>query len=146
MHQPTFLSALSERDARLLVLSFADERRLRDWIPFFQRTFLEPAYAEQGLALPADVFARTRFLADPARAVYHAYGLGRNAVWRVYGPQILWQYVRWGAQGKPLRLNDDALQRGGNFVVARDGRLTLAHTGRDQSERPTPATILAALA
>lgn len=145
MHQPTFLSALTTRDAQLLVVSFADERRLREWVPFFQRQFLEPAYAERDLALPAEIFARTRFLADPARAVYQAYGLGRNAVWRVYGPQILWQYARWGAQGKPIRLNDDALQRGGNFVVARDGLLTLAHTGRDQSDRPPPAAIIAAL-
>jgi hypothetical protein len=48
-------------------------------------------------------------------------------------------------QGKPIRLRDDALQRGGNFVVGRDGHLTLAHTGRDQSDRPEPAEILAAL-
>ncbi len=139
------MSALAERDARLLVVSFAEEERLRRWIPFFQRHFLESAYTERDLKLPANLFERTSFLADPSRAVYHAYGLGRNAAWRVYGPRILWQYAKWGAQGKPIRLNDDALQRGGNFVVAHDGRLTLAHTGRDQSDRPAPEAILAAL-
>lgn len=145
MRQPPFLSALTERDAWLFVFSFATEERLRRWVPWFQHHFVEPAYAERGLPLPTDIFARTRFLSDPTRAVYRAYGLGRNTVWRVYGPKILWQYARWGAQGKPIRLNDDALQRGGNFVVARDGRLTLAHTGRDQSDRPTPEAIIAAL-
>jgi hypothetical protein len=139
------MNALAAHDARLLVFSFANEERVRQWIPFFQSQFLEPAYTERGLTLPPDPFERTHFLADPSRMVYHAYGLGRNSVWRVYGPHILWQYARWGMQGKTLRLNDDALQRGGDFVVGRDGRLTLAHTGRDQSDRPSPQQIIAAL-
>jgi alkyl-hydroperoxide reductase/thiol specific antioxidant family protein len=143
--QPEFQAALAARDARLFVLSFAPEERLRQWIPFFQTTFLAPAYDERSLVVPETVFARTRFLVDPERAVYHAYGLGQNTVWRVYGPRILWQYARWWARGKPIRLNDDALQRGGNFVVGGDGHLTLAHTGRDQADRPAPEAILAAL-
>jgi len=148
LHQPTFLRELAALDAQLLVLSFAEMERLRHWVPYFRRRFLEPAYAQHGLTppgFPADTFERTRFLADPSRAVYHAYGLGRNVVWRVYGPGILWQYLKWGLQGKPIGVRDDTLQRGGNFVVGRDGRLTLAHTGRDQADRPSPATILAAL-
>ncbi|HUY75698.1 MAG TPA: AhpC/TSA family protein [Ktedonobacterales bacterium] len=145
MRLPTMMNVLTARDAQLLVFSFATEERLRQWLPFFQRQFLEPAYAVRGLALPPDPFERTRFLADPTRAVYHAYGLGRNAVWRVYGSRILWQYATWGVQGKPIRLNDDALQRGGDFVVGRDERLTLAHTGRDQADRPSPKQIIEAL-
>jgi len=85
---------------------------------------------------PADPCARTRFLADPARTAYHAYGLGRNSVLRVYGPRILWHYVKWGMQGKPIGVTDDTLQR---------GRLSFAHTGTDQSDRPPPERILAAL-
>jgi hypothetical protein len=111
---------------------------------FFNRQSLQPAYAHHGLTPPEDVVTRIRFLADPSRAVYHAYGLGRNSVWRVYGPRILRQYIKWGMQGKPIRLTDDTLQRGGNFVVGRDGRLTLAHTGRDQFDRPAPEAILGA--
>jgi hypothetical protein len=145
LHQPTVLRELAVPDARLLVLSFAEVERLRHWVPYFQRRFLEPAYAQHGLTLPPDPFARTRFLADPSRAVYHAYGLGRNAVWRVYRPGILWQYVLWGMQGKPIDVRDDTLQRGGDFVVGRDGRLTLAHTGHNQSERPASDSILTAL-
>lgn len=95
--------------------------------------------------MPAEPLARTRFLADPERAVYRAYGLGRNSLLRVYGPRILAQYVVWGLRGKPIRIREDTLQRGGNFVVGRDGRLTLAHTGRDQADRPSVDTILAAL-
>lgn len=146
LHLPPVLEQLAALDAQLLVVSFAKVGRLEHWVPYFTRAFLAPRYREHGLALPANPFARTRFVADPELAVYHAYGLGRNSRWRVYGPGILWQYARWWAQGKPLRkVQDDPLQRGGNFVVGRDGRLTFAHTGRDQADRPSAAAILEAL-
>ncbi len=145
LHQPDVLDQLAAFDARLLVVSFADLGRLTHWVAYFHRRFLAPAYAERGVAAPANPFGRTGFLADPDRGVYHAYGLGRNSALRVYGPRILWQYVKWGVQGKPISVRDDTLQRGGDFVVGRDGRLTLAHTGRDQSDRPPPEVILAAL-
>lgn len=145
LHQPDVLDQLAALDARLLVVSFADLGRLAHWVPSFRRRFLDPAYAERGVAPPAVAFARTRFLADPGRAAYHAYGLGRNSALRVYGPRILWQYAKWAMRGKPIGIRDDTLQRGGNFVVGRDDRLTLSHTGRDQSERPSPDAILAAL-
>jgi hypothetical protein len=139
------LGHLADLEASLLVLSFAELERLCHWVPYFQRQFLAPSYVQRGLVPPAAPFARTRFLTDPARAAYPAYGLGRNSVPRVYGPRILWQYLQWGLQGRRIRINDDTLQRGGNFVVGRDGRLTLAHTGRDQSDRPSVESILAAL-
>jgi hypothetical protein len=145
LHQPDVLDQLAALDARLLVVSFAERARLTHWVPYFRRRFLNPAYAERGVAPPADPFARTRFLADHDRTVYHTYGLGRNSVLRVYGPRILWQYVLWGVQGKPIGITDDTLQRGGDFVLGRGGRLTFAHTGRDQSDRPPVRTILAAL-
>lgn len=148
LHQPDVLRRVEALDARTLVVSFADLERLRQWVPYFRRQFLEPSYEQRGLALSSltpDPLERTRFLSDATRAVYHAYGLGRNAVWRVYGPGILWRYLRWGIQGKPVRIRDDTLQRGGDFVVGRDGLLTLAHTGRDQSDRPVTEAILAAL-
>lgn len=146
LHQPAFLNELAALDARLLVLSFADVNQLRNWVPYFQRHFLEPASAHLDVAAHrTDPFERTRFLADRTRGVYHAYGLGRNSAWRVYGPQILWQYAKWWAQGNLILIQDDALQRGGDFVVDRDGRLKLAHTGRDQSDRPSADAILTAL-
>lgn len=145
LHQPDVLDELAALNARLLVLSFAEVERLTHWVRYFQRRFLEPRYRARGIAPPADPFTRTRFVADSARVAYSAYGLGRNSVLRVYGLRILWQYARWGLQGKPIRIEDDTLQRGGDFVVGRDGRLTLAHTGRDQSDRPPVSAILAAL-
>ncbi len=78
--------------------------------------------------------------------MYRTYGLGRHSVREVYGFKFLLQYALWAAQGKPIRNNlQDKLQRGGNFVVGRDGRLTLSYIGRDQSDRPRTEQILAAL-
>ncbi len=91
-------------------------------------------------------FVRTQFLADPARQAYHAYGLGRLTPLKAGGPRILKQYVRWLFQGRPVHwTTEDVLQRGGDFVVGRDGRLTFCHVGRDQSETPSADAILAAL-
>ncbi len=145
LHQPAVLEALSTLDARLLVISFAGVETLRGWIPSFQRTMLDRSYGEQGFLPPAEPFARTRFASDRTRAVYHAYGLGRNAALRVYCPRILWQYLKWGVAGKPIRIQDDTLQRGGDFVIDRNGQLSLAHSGRDQAERPSSDVILDAL-
>lgn len=145
MHLPDMLDQLAALDAHTLVFSFAELERLQHWIPYFRRRFLAPAYEQRRLTVPDDVFQRTRFLADPKRTVYQAYGLGRNSVWRVYGPGIIWQYIKWGIQGRPIRMQEDTLQRGGDFVVGRDGLLKLIHTGRDQSDRPSVSAILTAL-
>jgi hypothetical protein len=144
-HQPIFTKELATLGAQLLVLSFADLERLRRWVPYFGRAFLNTADTDGSVVAASAAFARTRFLADLDRTAYHAHGLGRNSALRVYGLRILWQYVRWGLQGKPIRISDDARQRGGDFVVGRNGRLTLAHTCRDQADRPTADAILGAL-
>ena len=147
LHLPTSRETLARLDAWLVAVSFAPLEQLERWMPFFRDTFLAREYERRGLALPVDVFARTRFTADPALAAYHTYGLGRNSPLRVYGPRILWRYAMEALRGRRLQqMNQDTLQRGGDFVIGRNGRLTLAHTGRDQAARPPIAAILDALA
>ncbi len=146
LHQPDVLAELTRLDARLLVLSFAPLARLKKWVPHFQTSFLAPWYTEQGFSLPDYPFIRTAFVADPALKVYHAYGLGQNKPEEVYSRKILRQYARWRAQGKPVvSPTEDPLQRGGNFVINQQNRLTLSHVGNDQSDRPTVSDILAAV-
>jgi hypothetical protein len=146
LHHPDSQTELAKRDGPLLVLSFAPLQELTDWVSFFQKHFLEKYFKEQRLEPPDDFFTRTRFLSDSELRAYHAYGLGRHAVWKAYGPKIVWQYLHFIAQGKPLRMpNADTLQKGGDFVVNREGRLTLSHIGIDQSDRPKVIDILAAL-
>jgi hypothetical protein len=146
LHQPKVLQALAEREARLLVVSFATLPYLQKWVPHFCANFLEPYYQEQKLPLEQNPLARTEFLADPGRKVYHAYGLGQNSVFKIYGPGIMTQYLRWAIQGKKIRLpTEDTLQMGGDFVINRAGRLTFSHLGRDQADRPPVANLLKAL-
>jgi hypothetical protein len=146
LHHPDVQMKLAEQDAQLLVLSFAPVQELTGWVPFFQKHFLETYFKEQKLEPPVDFFTRTRFVSDAELRAYRAYGLGRHTVWEAYGPKIVWQYLHFIAQGKPLRMpKADTLQKGGDFVVNRQGRLTLSHVGRDQSDRASVAAILAAL-
>ena len=150
LHLPPVLEQLAGLDGHWLVLSFAKMDHLQRWLPHFRDNFLRPYYEEHGFEWPSGpqngLFARTRFVSDPALEIYHAYGLGRNKLSAVYSRAILRQYARWRAEGKPVQLpQEDVLQRGGNFVVDRSGRLTLAHSGRDQSERPTTSEILEAM-
>ncbi len=131
-----------------MVISFAALAHLQEWVPFFVENFLAPSYQTAGLpeAITESVLAATDFVADPDLIAYHAYGLDRNTMQEVYGMKILRQYARWRAEGKPVKMpSEDPLQRGGDFVVGNTGRLTLAHTGRNQSERPAVADILAAI-
>jgi hypothetical protein len=144
---PLVQSELAKQEAELLVVSFAPRQQLSDWLPFFEKHFLERYFREQQLQPPDNYFSRTRFVSDPRLQAYQAYGLGRHSPWKAYGPKIVRQYLRFIAQGKPLRMpNGDTLQKGGDFVVNRQGRLTLSHIGLDQSERPKVSDVLAALA
>lgn len=146
LHHPDIQNEFARQDAQLLVISFAPLQELIEWVPFFQEHFVEKYFQEQKLARPDNFFARTRFVSDPQLAAYHAYGLGRHSMLKAYGAKIVWRYLHFIAQGKPLRMpNGDTLQKGGDFVANREGRITLSHIGRDQSERPEIAEVLAAL-
>ncbi|MSP59803.1 MAG: hypothetical protein EXR72_05580 [Myxococcales bacterium] len=142
LHLAEFQSHLAAHDARIVVLSFAPLADLASWVPYFRDTFVAPHLP----ALQGTLFARTRFVADPGLATYHAYGLGRNSRLRVYGWRVLWPYIKWALAGRTIRRpRQDPLRRGGDFLVARDGRLALAHVGRDQADRPSLAALQAAL-
>ena len=146
LHRPDPQHQLDALDAQILVISFAPLAELTDWVEFFRQQYVGRDYRERGLEVPEEVFRRTRFLADPELAAYHAYGLGRHSAWKAYGPKIIWRYLHFIANRRPLRMTrEDTLQKGGDFVVGRDGRVKLAHVGHDQSERPRIENLLAAL-
>jgi hypothetical protein len=147
LHQPHVLEELVRLDATLVAVSFAPLPRLQEWVAYFHERFLLPHYVAHKIEPPESPFFRTRFAADADLKVYHSYGIGRTSRLRVYGPRIVWQYFRWGLAGKPLKMpTQDTLQMGGDFVVGNNGRLTLAHVGRDQADRPSVSDILTALA
>jgi hypothetical protein len=129
--QPT----IADKRVSIVVVTFAESSDLSLW----QERVL---FAEA----PSADFANTAFLSDPSLTIYHTYGLGRNSFLRVYGVRILWHYAKLYLRGKPLpRVKQDTLQRGGDFVIGRDGRIALAHVGRDQSDRVNSRDIIKAL-
>ena len=146
LHQPIVLRRLEELNARILVVSFASTENIRKWQKSFCEHFLQPALKESGERcefFPPQLF---QFVSDPTLATYHAYGLDRNSAIKVFSPKVLWQYFKWGVEGKPVNYtNEDTLQRGGNFVIGPGNRILLSHTGKDQLERPAPKEIIESL-
>lgn len=85
-------------------------------------------------------------LVDEARAAYRAYGLTRGSWRQTLTPRALAPYARLLLAGRPVRAapGQDIRQRGGDFVVGRDGRLTLVHASDNPSDRPTVDSIITA--
>ena len=88
-----------------------------------------------------------RCLVDEQRTVYRAYGLGRASWPRTLTPRSLAPYIRHMFSLRAVRRtsDQDVRQRGGDFVIGRDGRLRLAHASDDPADRPTIDAILAAV-
>jgi peroxiredoxin len=85
-------------------------------------------------------------LIDRQCVAYRAYGLGRGAVWRVWGPKVWWAYLRLIRSGRRFRWpTDDTLQLGGDFVVGRDGRLQYVFRSADPDDRPSVDDLVAAV-
>jgi peroxiredoxin len=118
---------LEARDAVVLVIGFEEARRVGGYCRRHQLPF--------------------RCLVDERRAVYRAYGLGRASWLRTLTPRSLAPYVRLMLSGRAVRRasQQDVRQRGGDFVVGRDGRIRLAHASDDPADRPSVDEILRAL-
>jgi len=88
-----------------------------------------------------------RCLVDEARSVYGAYGMGRAPWHRTLTPRALAPYIRLMLAARTVHRTSeqDVRQRGGDFVVGRDGRIRLAYASDDPADRPSVDAILAAL-
>ena len=84
-------------------------------------------------------------LTDPSLASYRALGL-RRGVGETLGPRSLFAGARSVLRGNLQgRVQGDAWQQGGLFVVAPGGELLFAQRNRDASERPRIDEALASL-
>ncbi len=117
---------LAAHDAVVLVASFDPEERVVE----FRR----------------DHDLDFRCFADESRAIYRAYGLARGSWRQTLTLKALAPYARLLLSGRTVRAapSQDIRQRGGDFVVGRDGRLTLAYASDDPSDRPAIASIITA--
>lgn len=118
---------LQTLNTRVVILSFGSLPAMGEWLAATQSPFTV------GL--------------DPERRAYRAYGLERS-YWRSRNLRTRWFYLRAWLAGTPIPrpFGDDPSQLGGDFVVDRHGVLRLAHPSRDPLDRPSAATVLAALA
>jgi len=92
-----------------------------------------------GRPLPFPIFA------DPERKVYAALGLGRTTWARFLRPGVVWRYLKMIAAGAPVRRvpeSEDALQTGGDFLVAADGRVLWEYRSDDPTDRPSINLVL----
>ena len=87
-----------------------------------------------------------RVVSDPERVVYRGLGLGRGSLGRVWGPRVLWRYVRllWGGR-RMERLGSDLYQLGGDAVLDRRGEVAWLHRSTDPVDRPPVAALVAAV-
>jgi hypothetical protein len=85
------------------------------------------------------------FLIDQERQAYRAYGLERSAL-RAWSPRNLLYYLKARLQGRETLGNrGDTHQLGGDFMVAGNGRIQLAHPSRDPVDRPSIDQLLQAV-
>lgn len=120
---------LAEMGVGIVALFFSQVRRL----PEYRARFSIPD------AIP--------LLADEGRAVYRAYGMRVGSLRQVYSPEVIAKYARLIRGGMKMRLktDEDTRQLGGDVIVGPDGRIILAHCSRNQADRPTIETLIAAI-
>ena len=87
-------------------------------------------------------------LADPSRAAYQAFGLGRTSWAAMLRPGVLFRYLRLVFRGGRLRRpykGEDVLQLGGDFVLEGRGRVVYAYRSAEPTDRPSVQELLRAV-
>lgn len=86
-------------------------------------------------------------LVDEGRTVYTAYGMRIGSLREIYSPETIGKYAELIRKGMKLRLktDEDTRQLGGDVIVGPDGRIILAHCSKNQADRPSVETLVAAI-
>jgi len=119
-----------ETQANLVLLTFTTPELLDEY------------QGRRGLSMP--------ILIDGNRDVYHAYGLGRGSLGRVWGWSTLRRYaqiLRTSDRGISdlASTTEDTRQLGGDFVIAPDGRLAWGYWSEGPADRPLVHEVLDAV-
>ena len=83
-------------------------------------------------------------LADPERAIYRAYGLGRASTLRAwFSPRTVRFYLGALIHGKvPRRPQGDTHQLGGDFIIDEAGLIRFAHRSVEPADRPSVDSLV----
>jgi len=85
-------------------------------------------------------------LADPERALYALFGVGRGTWWRVWSPGTLAMYARLLVRGRKLRMpTDDTRQLGADVLLDASGRLQRLWLPEGPDDRPAIDDIVRAV-
>lgn len=124
------MSQLRQREEDLL------QHNVIPCVVTFEVNFMVEAYVR-------DTGLKWSLLIDRERTLYQAYGMERGRAWDLFGPAVIWKYLRLMAQGRRLRApGSDVRQLGGDVIVDPQGIIRLHHVGRGPADRPTVAQLL----
>ncbi len=115
-------------DSDIVVITFANPEALDDY-----RRYLRLPYA---------------VASDRERSSYRAYGVTSGSLWKVWGPPVIWAYIKLVTAGRKLvkpRRGDDLSQLGADFVIDERGRLAYIHKSTSPVDRPSVDALLAVL-
>lgn len=91
-----------------------------------------------------DTMLQWPLLVDETREVYRAYDMLEASFWDLWGPRTWWAYAKLIFSGTRMRrFGSDIEQRGGDVLVAPDGRVQLVHVGQGPADRPSVEQLLA---
>ncbi len=118
-----------ELGVEVVVVAFA----IPEWLAVYERELGRP-----GL----------RFLSDPDRASYRAFGFPRGSTRRVWLDARVWRrYAALIARGRrPRPAREDPLQLGGDVLADRDGIVRWTYRSTGPEDRPSLAEVRAAAA
>ncbi|UCE00225.1 MAG: redoxin domain-containing protein [Chloroflexota bacterium] len=120
-----FQEAINTLNTRVAVIAFATPVQAAKWIEETQSPY--------------------KFLLDPQRKSYRAYGLDYSLA-RSWSPKIFLHYAWLMASGRKWRgIQGDSGQLGGDFIIDRAGIIRMAYRSHDPADRPKVSDILAHL-
>ena len=86
-----------------------------------------------------------RWLSDPLRASYQAFGVFRGGPLNPFSWTDVWGNFTSTLRGRPwIPQQPDLWQLGADFVFDPEGRLTMEHRCRSSHDRPSPADVMEA--
>ncbi len=113
----------------IVALFFSQVRRLPDYRVHF------------------DIPDNIPLLADEGRTIYKAYGMRVGSLREIYSPEVIAKYARLirGGMKMKMKTDEDTRQLGGDVIVGPDGHVILAHCSKNQADRPSVETLIAAI-